>query len=124
MPGAIILHYRNMTKQKESEHEIFEQKKFYETILNTIYDGVFVTDRDDTITFINNAFSLTTGLSSDRVIGKNILLDILTDSPQHFQNYYAQARSRLTPVNFDSIPATTFSGITIFLSGWCIPEAC
>ncbi len=84
--GGFIIHYRNMTKQKESEREIFEQKKFYETILNTIYDGVFVTDRHDTITFINNAFSLTTGLSSDRVIGKNILLDILTDGPQHFQH--------------------------------------
>ncbi|MBN2109068.1 MAG: PAS domain S-box protein [Deltaproteobacteria bacterium] len=103
-------------------HELFEQKKFYETILNTIYDGVFVTDCNDTITFINNAFSLTTGLPPDRVIGKNILLDILTDVPQHFQHYYAQARSRLTPVHFESIPAATFSGLPIVLSGWCIPK--
>ncbi len=28
----------------------------------------------------------------------------------------------LTPVNFKSIPAATFSGVTIFLSGWCIPK--
>jgi PAS domain S-box-containing protein len=120
--GGIIIHYRNMTNQKKSEHEILEQKKFYETILNTIYDGVFVTDRNDIITFINSAFSFTTGLSAAGVIGKNIFIHILTDSSQHFQHYYTQARSRLAPVKFDGIPATTFSGGTIFLSGWCIPK--
>lgn len=111
-----------MSTQLESGPALFEQKNFYEFILNTICDGVFVTDRDDTITSINSTFSLTTGLTADMIVGKNILRHILTDSPQHFQQHYAQARRCLTPTHFDSIPATTIAGMPLLMSGWCIPK--
>ena len=119
---GIIIHYRNITRQKQSEQAIYDQKQFYETILNSIYDGVCVTDKNDVITFINRGFSTTMSMPAEDVIGKKILPDILASSTQFFQYHYYSAHNSLQPVNFESIPVTTSAGISIFLSGWCIPR--
>jgi len=120
--GIIIIHCRNISRQKQSEHAIIEQKLFYETILNSIYDGVCATNKDDIITFTNKGFSTTMGIPAEAVIGKKILPDILDSGNQFFHYFYYAARNTLQPANFDSIPVTTFCGILVFLSGWCIPR--
>jgi PAS domain S-box-containing protein len=120
--GGIILHYRDITKQKQSEQIIFEQKQFYEIILNSIYDGVCVTDKHDIITFINKGFSTTMGMPAGEIIGKKIPPDILAARNQFFQYHYFSARNSLQPVSFESILVTTSSGISKYLSGWCMPR--
>ncbi len=120
--GGIFIHYRNITRQKQSEQAVNEQKQFYGTILDSIYDGVCVTDKIHVITFINRGFSTTMSMPSDEVLGKKILPDILASSTQFFQYHYFTACNSLQPVNFESILVTTAAGISVFLSGCCIPR--
>lgn len=119
--SGIMLHYRESSRQKLSVHCLFEQKKLYETILNAIYDGVCITDKNNAITFVNRGFATTLGMPAEAVIGKKIFPDILSTATQFFQHHYRTAGSSLEPSRFDSILVTTAADISIVLSGWCIP---
>ena len=69
--GSIIIHYRNSTEQRRTALQIIEQKQFYEAILDTIYDGVCVTDSDDAITYINKGFLRIMDMHPDDIIERN-----------------------------------------------------
>ena len=120
--GSIIFHYRDITGQKQSELQIILQKKFYEAILDTIYDGVCVSDPGDIITYTNKGFLRIMNAQPCDIIGRDIVR-LFSDDPAHpFHGYYRTARSTRTPVHFDSLHAATAAGTDIFLSGWCIPR--
>ena len=120
--SSIVLHYRNINEQKQSALQIIQQKQFYEAILDTIYDGVCVTDSGDAITYINKGFLRIMGMLPEDIIGRDIMRFFCTDSLDLFHDYYREALVTGNPVRFDSLHAATATALTIFLSGWCIPR--
>lgn len=120
--GSIIIHYRNINEQRRTALQIIEQKQFYEAILDTIYDGVCVTDSDDAITYINKGFLRIMDMHPGDIIGTDIVRVFSAKAAHHFHDHYRSALVAITPVSFDCIHATTAAGATIFLSGWCIPR--
>jgi PAS domain S-box-containing protein len=48
-----------------------KEKRFYETVLNSVADGVFTIDRDWRITSFNRAAERITGVSADCAVGKH-----------------------------------------------------
>jgi len=118
--SSIVLHYHNINEQKQSALQIIQQKQFYEAILDTIYDGVCVTDSCDAITYINKGFLRIMDMLPEDIIGRDIMRFFCTDSLNLFHDYYREALVTGNPVRFDSLHAAT--AFTIFLSGWCIPR--
>lgn len=47
-----------------------KEKQFYETVLNSVADGVFTIDRDWRITSFNRAAERITGVAADRAVGR------------------------------------------------------
>jgi len=120
--GSIILHYRNITEQKQSALQIIQQKQFYEAILDTIYDGVCVTDSSNAVSYINKAFLRIMAMAQGDVIGRDIMRFFCADPAHLFHTHYRQAFVTRSPVHFNSLLAATAKGADIFLSGWCIPR--
>ena len=118
--SSIVLHYRNINEQKQSALQIIQQKQFYEAILDTIYDGVCVTDSGDAITYINKGFLRIMGMLPEDIIGRDIMRFFCAGSLDLFHDYYREALVTGNPVRFDSLHAAT--ALTIVLSGWCIPR--
>lgn len=62
---GISVYFRDISKQKEREHELTR----YETIIETIEDGIYVVNEDGRFEMVNDAYENLTGYSEDELIG-------------------------------------------------------
>lgn len=67
---GLSVYFRDVTDRKEREHQL-EQ---YETIVETINDGIYVVDTDGYFTMVNDAYTELTGYSRDDLIGAHASL--------------------------------------------------
>ncbi len=70
-PDSIQIITVDITKQKQADDELRNQKKLFETMFNTITDGVIITDPDRNILLANKGMKTTFGYEPDELIGKN-----------------------------------------------------
>ncbi|QUH22587.1 PAS domain S-box protein [Methanobacterium alkalithermotolerans] len=120
-PGYIML-IRDISRQKKAEKKTKEQKVFYEQILNSINDGIIVTDSEDRIQFINQGmYHLADSKGADYSL-VHILEDFKKETIQEFAPYYLKARETLQNVEYDAIKVVTPGGRKSYQSGWMIPR--
>ncbi|MDI6644217.1 MAG: histidine kinase dimerization/phosphoacceptor domain -containing protein [Methanobacteriaceae archaeon] len=96
-----------------------ELEKFYGNIIESVNEGIFVTDMNDQIIYYNKAFR-----SIDALNGFDVGTDVINKLPQlnrEYINYYLEAKDTLKPVYYESIPIKTPSQIAYF-TGWILPE--
>jgi PAS domain S-box-containing protein len=67
-PGVVV----DITDRKRAEEEVKRQSTFIETITRSIADGVYATDCDGNLTFVNDAAQRMFGYRSRELIGQNI----------------------------------------------------
>lgn len=67
-----------MTSEEPTGDEIEERSDRYESIVETIPDGVFVLDQDGTITFLNEAIGAFVGIDRNTLVGETF--ETLVDS--------------------------------------------
>jgi two-component system, sensor histidine kinase PdtaS len=109
-------------KTKESNMEKLAIKRFYENLVEGINEGIWVTDRDDRLYFMNSGMEEITGVKSDKMEGLHILEDLPDESTGQLKDYYRQAKETLKPVYYDSINITSPTGRESYQSGWIIPQ--
>ena len=64
--GVIV----DMTEHKKAQNEIVKQKHLFETMFNTIPDGVVITDTNREIQLVNSGMESTFGYKPDELLGK------------------------------------------------------
>jgi PAS domain S-box-containing protein len=69
---GLSVYFRDVTERKDREREL----ERYETIVETMVDGVFVTDGDGKYAMVNDAYVEMTGYSRDELIGSDTSLVI------------------------------------------------
>jgi PAS domain S-box-containing protein len=111
----------DLSERKRAEQEIVRLKNFYETILESIIDGVWVTDRNDVIYYANKGMGKIAGLSPQKIAGANLLKDFPEKTMQFFKAYYLQAKETLLPIYYDAVIMIIHSGQKTYQSGWLIP---
>lgn len=92
-PKWLMIHGRDRTVRSLMEEEIALASKVFESVS----DGIFVTDVDGTILFVNPAFTTVTGYSAEEVIGKN---PRLLKSGRQGPKFYEQMWSELLEKGF------------------------
>ena len=117
---------------KELEKEILEhskansdsiiEKDFFETILNGIINGVWVTDKEDVIYYTNKGMEIIAGISGDQIVGARVLKDFPESTLKFFKPHYLKAKETLHPVYYDGVLVTTPSGRQSYQSGWLTPR--
>jgi len=91
-------------------------------ILDILFDGVWITDKDDVIVYVNNAMSIIAGIPKDNIIGKKIINSFSFANFQHFIPFYLKAKDLKGPVRYEPIPVRTPTGKLTHQTGWIIPR--
>lgn len=94
---------------------------FYQMILEHIIDGVWAADSNDVIYFTNRGMELIAGISRDKIVGQNFLIDFPKNSINELRQYYIKAKTTGHPIYYHDIPVITPSTRLSYQSGWFIP---
>lgn len=111
--------FKNLTN---SEKKYRDSTEFYENILNTIPSGVWVTGKDDVISYANQSLEKVYGLKADQLKGMHVFRSFPEETVRQFEPYYLVARSLQNPVPYHEILVTTPAGRTSYQSGTLIPR--
>ncbi len=106
---------------RERTKEILDTKLFYENILESIHEGVWVTDENDLIVYANKGLCMIGGSDRSEIVGKHILSGFSEETIHSFRLHYLSAKEKLEPVFYDSIPIYTPGGRMSYQTGWIIP---
>ncbi len=68
--NGLIASVRDITERKQAEEELARQKKLFETMFNTIPDGVVITDTNREIQLANKGMEDTFGYKPSELLGK------------------------------------------------------
>ncbi len=120
-PGYIML-IRDISRQKKAEKKTKEQKIFYEQILNSINEGIIVTDSEDRIKFINQGMHYLADSKGADYSLVHILEGFNKETIHEFAPYYLQARETLQNLEYEAIKVVTPGGRKSYQSGWMIPR--
>jgi len=96
------------------------QEGFYENILENTHNGIWVTNKDDVIIYVNNGMEVIAGISRDLIKGKNVLRDFPEETIREFSNYYLKAKQTLSKVQYEATVTTPAKRKTV-QDGWLIP---
>jgi PAS domain S-box-containing protein len=91
-------------------------------ILDILFDGIWITDKNDVIIYANNAMSHLIGMPQERLIGTEIFNSFSPESFQHFRPFYLRAKKEGCPVQYESIPLLAPTGRLSQQTGWLIPR--
>ncbi len=111
---GIVTVFRDITERKKTEDKVVGLKDFYECVLESIVTGVWVTDKDDIISYANKGMGT--------VVPQNVVgINVLSDFPEFLRPYYLKAKETLQPFYYEAVPFVT-GGQTNYYSGWLVPR--
>ncbi|MHA2007529.1 MAG: PAS domain S-box protein [Promethearchaeota archaeon] len=118
----LIEYNLDITDRKKAEEELLNIKEFYKNLLDGLINGVWVTDEEDNINYVNKGMEKIAGVSADNIMGINVLTDFPKSTLKYFRLLYLEAKNSLKPLYYEEIPVTTPAGRDSFQSGWLIPR--
>lgn len=126
LPKAIalsnpVLLEQEILERQRVEAQLRHLKNFYETILETVNDGILVTDKQDVIYYANPGIAKITGLSKEQMVGARMLVDVPEITLRDLRSHYEHAKATLQPLHFDSLLMVTPTQRSSYQSGWLIP---
>ena len=92
-PGKIVFLYFDITHQKQAE----EQLRLYAQIFRNTAEGVAITDTDQRIIEVNDAFCRITGYPADELFGVSPLI---FRSSLHDDAFYAEMRRQILQIGY------------------------
>ncbi|MCE8426223.1 MAG: response regulator [Candidatus Methanoperedens sp.] len=99
------------------QKKLKESKEFYESILEGIVTGVWVTDGNDVIIFANRGMNAVAGINPQQLLGTRI-----DDFQEFFKPYYLRAKESIQPFHYQAVPFRIPNENPRYQSGWLIPR--
>ena len=96
-------------------------KDIYELIVQKSKDGIWVTDKNDVIYFVNKSMENISGIPKMNILKKNVLTDFPDDTTKDFNHFYQKAKTTLKPV-FYKANIVTPAGRDTWQMGWLTPK--
>ena len=112
---------RDISQRKAYEEEILAQKSFFESIIERIPDGIWVTDASDTIIYSSKGLSDISGLSVEKIIGCHMPKGFEESVPKEFWPEYQQVKKAMEPAEY-RVKFTTPIGKETWQTGWLVPQ--
>ncbi len=104
----------------QSEDELSKTTDFYEDLLETVKEGVWVSDKNDVISYVNIGMTLISGGTKSEIIGNNVLTDFPDETVKEFKAFYKKAKKGLKPIEYEA-KVKNLSERYTYQSGWLIP---
>lgn len=100
------------------DEEVFEPH-----LLDILFGGVWITDKNDAIIYANHAVSALVEIPQEEIIGFKLFNSLKRSSFQPFIPFYLKAKKDGCPVQYGPIPVSTPQGIVSHqTTGWLIPR--
>lgn len=111
-------------EKKRNEFELKEIKEFNENILESIWTGVLVVDKDDIVIFINKSMENILGHTHEQVRGMNIydFFDQIVSDKGYLKNLFLSLKDSHISSSYDSILVVGPHEKLNYLSGVLIPR--
>ncbi len=119
--GEIVAVYQDLSDIKKAEIELNQTVRFYEDIIENVQDGIWVSDRQDVVFYLNKGMEIIAGVSKKSIVGKSVFHDFDFETTGEFLKYYREARERLKPVWYE-VPVQTPAGKNTWQNGWLVPR--
>jgi PAS domain S-box-containing protein len=91
-------------------------------ILDILFDGLWITDKEDVIVYVNNSMLNMTGDSKDKIIGTKVIKSYTNGTFQQFIPFYFKAKNLGKPVRYEQALVRTPAGRVTQQTGWMIPR--
>lgn len=65
-----LVYIRDITDQRIGESMLREKEELYRTVVESLFEGLIITDTNDRITFVNSRFEKLSGYKSEELVGK------------------------------------------------------
>lgn len=117
---GVLLISDEITKVKAIQEQLDQAKDFYENVLETVKDGIWVADRKDRIIFANQAMCQIAGVEKDQLVGMRVP-DFPEEVIKEFYTFYHEARQSLQAHSYDA-KVITPGGRLSYQRGWLIPR--
>ena len=118
-----IWYFKDISDHVLITNQLASIKNFYQSILENIVTGVWVSDKNDVIKYTNNGMSNIVGIPKESMVGAHVLNDFPETILKTFRPYYLKAKNKLKTVQYDAIKVITASGRLCIQSGFLIPVA-
>jgi PAS domain S-box-containing protein len=119
---GMVAYSIDISERKRHEQEILDLKDFYQSVLESIVDGVCVTDEEDTVRFVNWRMADILEIDAPKILGKALFDEVLNDPLLAFlQPYYFEAKQHGKPVAYSGLSLLAGADRTVYLSGWMVP---
>ncbi|MHA2245139.1 MAG: PAS domain-containing sensor histidine kinase [Candidatus Hodarchaeales archaeon] len=112
----------DITERKQAQQGLVELKEFYQDVLDSIINGVWVTDENDTISYANKGMGIIAGISPEEIVGNRVLIDFSEKTLKYFRQHFLKAKKTLKPVHYKNVPVVTPADRLSYQSGWLIPR--
>jgi PAS domain S-box-containing protein len=106
---------------KKSKKETEDIKDFFENINEAVQDGVWVTDKNDIICYVNPGFEKIAGISRFEIMNKNVLKDFPPETIKDISFFFNKAKKQLKPVWYE-VAVKTPSQKDTYQNGWLVPR--
>ena len=107
---------RRLRRQKK------ELSGFYDSIVNGIPCGVWVSDADDRIYYANSGMEMIARTTRQKLVGHQVFEDTPDNLTDQYLHHYEEARKTLKPVYYGAVPVLTPAGRQTYQSGWLLPK--
>ena len=111
----------DITEQKDIELRLRNVKEFYETVLESINDGILVTNINDNVSYVNQAVLKIFNLSKEKILNKNLFEIYSDESESLITKYYSQAKTSQRPKYYQTITIRGANKTDSYYSGWLLP---
>ncbi len=95
--GAVLISFRNVTKERETDQELIKTKEFLESLIDASMDAIIATDMSGTIMLFNKGAEHITGYQASDVVAKESIAKIFPSGT------FEQIRERLQSREFGGV---------------------
>lgn len=107
-------------KKQEQEKLLSSRKSFYENVMENVQDGIWITDKNDAIFYVNRGMETIAGVPKEKIIDKNVFEDFPKETTEKFNVFYRKAKKELKPTWYE-VTVKTPAGVDTWQNGWLVP---
>jgi PAS domain S-box-containing protein len=118
--GAVLCSFRDVTKQREVEAELFKTKDFLQRVIDSSVDAIISADLKGSVVLFNRAAERIYGRLTNEVVGSNVRALYPEGTAQKIMRMIRAGGGRIEGLKVDIVDATgapvpvSFSGALIF----------
>ena len=118
---VVLAVVRDISAQKAHEAEVTALTSFYESLIERVPDGIWVSDGTDTITYASSGMARIAGIPVEKIVGRSLPAGFDEGVMKSFWPQFEAAKTADGPREY-RVQVTTPAGRDTWQAGWFVPQ--